>query len=326
MRMAVLGCGSIGCRHLRNLRALGVQDLVAFDPAAAACKILDHEPAAPLFTDLEALWATRPDVVFIAAPSNLHIPLALEAARRGCHLFIEKPLSHSREGIDFLAAEADRGRLVTLVACNMRFHPGPALIKQLLDEGAIGTVIAARIQNGSFLPRWRPRQDYHQSYSASPEFGGAVLDCIHEIDLALWYFGGAKVVAGVCSPASHIDLATDGLAEILLRHDSGVLSNVHLNFVQRDERRSCQIIGSTGTLYWDHSDRRVLLFGSEGTLDRSFSEPDGWRTNQMYLDELAYLLECVQANRPTFNPIAGGLAALDIALEVNRPGLRAVAR
>lgn len=320
-RLLVLGCGSIGQRHIENLMALGVRDIVAFDVLEERRRAVGNGLGVQVVDRLEVAWEYRPQVALIATSTDSHVPLALQASKHGCHLFIEKPVSHTLDRIDSLCAEVERRRLVAMVGCNMRFHPGPATIKQLIEDGVVGQVIAARIQTGSYLPRWRPSQDYHQGYSASPEWGGAILDCIHEIDLALWYLGPAKVVAAAWLPARTIGLETDGLAEIILRHESGVLSNVHLNFVQRDYRRTCQVIGSEGTIYWDFSERRVNVYGADSELARSLSEPEGWQTKQMYVDEMDHYLRAVQSGSETINPISGGLAALQIALSAKQMSL-----
>src|SRR5487761_1951170 len=314
MKIAILGCGSIGRRHLRNLVTLGQTDLLAFDPQSEAREQVLAETGVRVCATTAEVWREAPDAALITSPSNLHVPLALEAAQHGCDLFIEKPLSSTLDGLDELQSEVQSRELITMVGCNMRFHPGPAAVKALLDQAEIGAVLSARIQSGSYLPRWRPQSDYRQSYSASTEWGGAILDCIHEIDLALWYFGPASLLAAVRLPAQSLGLETDGLAEMLLRHEAGVLSSVHLNFVQRDSRRGCQIIGTTGTIYWDFSERVVKIFGEDGALSEAISEPPGWDANQMYLDEVKHFLQAVKTRQPTMNPVAGGVAALKIAL------------
>jgi predicted dehydrogenase len=238
----------------------------------------------------------------------------LEAARRGCHLFIEKPLSHSHEGVDELAGVVERQHLVSLVACNMRFHPGPAKLAELLAADAIGSVLAARIQASSYLPGWRPWQDYRQSYSASPEWGGILLDGIHEIDLALWLLGPAKLLFAAHRPAISLGLNTDGIAELVLAHDSGPFASIHLNFVQRDYRRTIQLIGERGTLDWDFTAGHVRHFGPDGRLSETFGPPPNWTLNDMYVDELRHFLACVAGKQATVNPIRGGIAALEIAL------------
>ncbi|NJN96691.1 MAG: Gfo/Idh/MocA family oxidoreductase [Anaerolineales bacterium] len=314
MRIAVIGCGSIGCRHLRNLHSLGYQDLLAFDPTEAARDYVKRELGVISLATLDEVWAQYPEVLLITAPTNLHAQLIQAAIQHQCHLFIEKPLSHGLNNLAELWTEIKEHGLISMVACNMRFHPGPATVKQLIEEETVGRVIAGRIQTGSYLPRWRPHQDYRQSYSASTEWGGAILDCIHEIDLALWYFGPAQVLAAAKTSASTIGLETDGLAEIILRHEAGILSNVHLNYVQHDYRRTCQVIGSEGTIYWDFNERRVQVYGPTGELIQTWPEPEGWLVNQMYLDELDHFLRAVQTGTPTVNPVGNGITTLKVAL------------
>lgn len=316
LRIAVLGCGSIGRRHLRNLAALGCRALIAYDPDPEARAAAGREVALSPRATLAGVWQERPDVALVAAPTNLHLPLAQEALKHGCHLFVEKPLSHTLDGLTGLEAEAAAAGRVTMVGCNMRFHLGPATVKRLLGEGSVGTVLAARLHTGSHLPRWRPGQDYRRGYSASPEWGGAVLDCIHELDLALWYFGPARLIAAACRPAHSLGLETDGLAEILLRHESGVLDSVHLNFVQRDYHRACQVIGSEGTIAWDFERKKVRLYGPDGKVARVIEEPPGWELNQMYVDELRHFLQAVETGSPSCNPLAAGREVLELALAV----------
>ena len=316
LRIAVLGCGSIGRRHLRNLSQLGAGELYAFDPVPAALETAHNETNALCFSSLDCIWEQQPNVAVITTPSNLHVGLALEAAQHNCALFVEKPLSHTLDGLDELCSEAERRNLVTMVGCNMRFHPGPAQVKRLLDDSAIGQVIAARIHTGSYLPGWRPGTDYRQSYSAQAALGGgAILDCIHEIDLALWYFGPGDVLAAVSLPATSIGLDIEGLAEMLIRHRSEVLSSVHLNFIQRDYHRSCEVIGADGSIYWNFSEGKVRVSRPDHET-QVFEQPADWTVNQMYVDEIRYFLDCVQNNTPTVNSLQRGLETLQVALTV----------
>jgi predicted dehydrogenase len=322
LRIAIAGCGSMGQRHISNLISLGHHPVVAVDPVEEQRRMVRENFNLRTVADLDDIWALSPDVVFVTSPSNLHLSQALKSAEHGCHLFIEKPLSHSLEGIaELIAAIVDR-RLITMIGCNMRFHPGPAMVKNLLEKDTIGNIVAARIQTGSYLPRWRPEQDYRGSYSASPHWGGAILDCIHEIDLALWYLGPARLIAAVHLPARTLGLETDGLAEIILKHDSGCMSSVHLNFVQRDYRRTCQIIGSEGTIYWDFADHAVRLYGPNGETVDVYSESTGWQLNQMYVHELEHFLASVKNNTQTMNPVAASLTTLGIALEARQDDKR----
>lgn len=313
-RIAVLGCGSIGRRHLQNLQQLGYTDVIVFDPIPEALRAVDTRGTVHCCARLADVWTRKPMVVLITTPSHVHVEVALEAAQHNCHLFIEKPLSHSLDCLDTLLYAVRQRHLVTMVGCNMRFHPGPLQVKQWLEAGRVGKVLSARFHTGSYLPRWRPQQDYRQSYSASPVWGGAVLDCIHELDLALWLLGAAHLRAAVLRPATTLDLQTDGLAELLLEHTSGALSSVHLNFVQRNCHRSIEIIGSTGTIAWDFNAACVDLYDENGVLAQHSTQPVAWQLNDMYLDEMAYFMDCVHAGETTCNTVAVAAQTLKIAL------------
>lgn len=310
----MLGCGSIGRRHATNLVARPDAIVAVYDKEPERSRQLATDVGATLAATIGDVWTWHPDAVVVAAPSFLHVRLAQQAADHGCHLFIEKPLGDSLDGVDALIAAATTQSLVTLVACNMRFHPGPATVKRLLDDGAVGQVIAARVQTGSYLPSWRPNTDFRRSYSAHPaQGGGAILDCIHEIDLALWYFGAARLSAASVRPARSLGLDIDGVAELLLDHSSGVLSSVHLNVVQRDYRRTCQVIGERGTIYWDAAEPAVIVDCGNGARARIALDAS-WTVNQMYIDEMSHFIECVGERRATVAPLDAGVRALEIAL------------
>jgi predicted dehydrogenase len=300
------------------LAELGHNDLIAFDPEPKVAEAVFNGFGVPVVTSINEVWERRPGTVIVAAPTNNHIELALAAAKIGSHILIEKPLSHTLDGVGQLQKEVRKNGLVSLVGCNMRFHPGPAQVKEWLDQGIIGETLSARVQTGSYLPRWRPDQDYRGSYSASPEWGGAVLDCIHEVDLALWLMGPGELAAAVTRPASVLGLETDGLSEIILEHASGALSSVHLNFVQRNYNRSIEVIGSEGTIEWDFNQGETKRYGLDGELADRVVQPQGWELNQMYLDELHHFLDCVDRGVPTCNPVEQGVESLKVALQARK--------
>ncbi len=95
MRIVVLGCGSIGCRHLGKLQSLGYAELLAYDPADQARNRTKEDIRNTGYSSLDEAWARKPEVPLVTVGTEAHLDLALEAAQHGCDLFIEKPLSHS---------------------------------------------------------------------------------------------------------------------------------------------------------------------------------------------------------------------------------------
>ena len=106
-----------------------------------------------------AALAHLPDFAVVSNPTALHLGTAMECARAGCHLFIEKPVSHTTDGCAELAAWVRSLRLVAMVGFQFRFHPGLREVKRLLDAGAIGDVVSAQAHWGEYLPAWHPWED-----------------------------------------------------------------------------------------------------------------------------------------------------------------------
>jgi predicted dehydrogenase len=291
--VVVAGAGSIGQRHLANLKALGVGRIAACDPDRQRLAQVAGELGVEMQTDFEsALAAVKPDTVFICTPPVLHVSQALSAVRAGAHVFIEKPLSNTTEGIDRLIAEARERNRVVQVGYNLRFHPGLQILKQLLDEGVIGRVLWAHVEAGQYLPDWRPWQDYRQSYTARSAMGGGILlDGSHELDYVLWLLGKPVDVVCMAGKVSSLEVDVEDCACVLLRMAEGGIVEVHLDFVQRSYSRHCKIAGEKGTLLWDFTSREVRLFSADSNAWQSF--PYSFEPNDMYVAEVKHFLDCV---------------------------------
>ena len=129
MKILLVGFGSIGKRHYRNLTSLGYRDIAVFDPSDKAFENADKIIRIKKF-DIDS--AKDFNTAFICSPNNLHIKHALICANAGLHLFIEKPLSHNFNGFNLLKKICRKKKLVTMIGCNMRFHPCLEFIKNIL--------------------------------------------------------------------------------------------------------------------------------------------------------------------------------------------------
>ncbi len=292
-KFLVIGCGSIGKRHIGNLIALNEKDIVAFDIKPERCQEVKSLFGVEVWDNLADAWNANPDVAVITTPTNMHVPLAIMAADHGCHMFIEKPLSHSLESIADLLDSVRRKNLVTLVGCNMRFHPCLKHIKKMIEDGVIGRVMAMRIEFGQYLPDWHPREDYRRGYSAHVELGGGIiLDAIHELDYIRWMLGEIDTVACIAGKLSDLEIDTEDTAAILLRFSSGAIGEMHLDYLQRVYSRTCHIIGDKGTIWWDYKTGEVIWYSAESKEWQSYRNPPEWEPNHMYREEFQHFLQC----------------------------------
>ena len=245
LSVLVVGCGSIGRRHARVLRSLEVGDIRACDPVESQRQVMLAEvPGVSLYAGYEAALADRPDTVLICTPPKLHVPMALQAIRAGCHVLCEKPLSDQPEGLEDLAAAADAAGRKVMVALCFRYHEGLVLAKQHLDTGRVGRLVSFRALMGEHLPEVRP--DYRDLFSS--HYLGA-FDLSHEIDLAIWYSGAPiKEICALSGTFSDIGIQAPDVVELLMEFENRCLASVHLDFFQCPRRRQTELLCTQGTI------------------------------------------------------------------------------
>lgn len=320
MKILIAGAGSIGQRHARNLRAIGMEEIALFEPDQIKREAIAKELSCEGFGNYdEALKMFKPDVVFVCSPTKFHVAQALAAAKASAHLFIEKPLNHTMEGVTELEKAVQEKDLICMVGCNMRFHHGPSTVKNLLDQGVIGRVKHAEITVAfNFTGRADfegKLEKYSKSYNADPAQGGATRECVHEIDLALWYFGPAVLKKATKEMATSIDLPQiEGASNLTLQHENGTVSDVHLSIMEPQYKRGCAIQGERGTIEWSFG-KDVVVRDTKGNVISSHPEPAGYEVNRMYIDEITYFLECVKKKNKPLGNLSEAKRALEVALE-----------
>jgi len=311
MKLLVIGCGSIGERHIRNLRSLSVDNILACDTNSDRLHLMKEKYDAEIYKDVDEALKKKPDAVLICTPPNLHIPMALKSIEHNAHIFVEKPISHNLEKVDDFLTEAKRKKLIVLVGYNLRFHQGIILMKKMINEKVVGKVLSARAEFGQYLPDWRPEQNYKQSYTGKNDMGGGViLDVSHEIDYIRWLLGDITEVSCFADKVSNLDVDVEDTAEILLKFKNKIIAEIHLDFVQREYSRNCKIIGEEGTLIWDYPGKYVKTYHS--TTKQWKTYPIEIEPNDMYVDEMKHFLECIKGKTPPL--ISGGEAKKVLAV------------
>ena len=306
--VAVLGLGSIGLRHARNLLELGCR-VSGFDPDPARRAML-AEAGGTALEKREAAFAHG--AVVIATPSAHHAADLADAVDAGCHVFIEKPLAHSAEGLDALIARAATRGLTVFAGFMLRYHPAVERLRTLIDEGVIDRIVTLRAVCGSWLPAWRPGQDYRKGYAADPRTGGVILDIVHEIDLACHLAGPATVAACVARRSGLLEMEAEDIADIVLAHDGGITSNLHLDYLARPPVRCGAVTGEGGTLAWDLNARTLLWSDATGAVRESAAYPGAW--NDDYIAQMRHFLACLDGETIPRCDGAEALAVLQTAL------------
>jgi predicted dehydrogenase len=316
MRILVVGAGSIGTRHINNLKALG-HEVYAVDLNPENLKKVTGSIQKG-FVSLKDGLKTRPQAAFICSFSNSHIKPALECAEAGCHLFIEKPLSTDMQGIEKLVKIVKAKKLVSMVGCNMRFHPAIAFLQNLVAKKAeFKKILSAELEFGYYLPF--AKKDYAQSYMAKRKLGGNIIfDCIHELDYAVWFFGQPKKVFCSAGKVSKLKIDTQDLAQMFIEFESGAMVLIHLDYLQHGYSRSCKIISDEAVALWDFTKGNVGLISRKSKKWRWIDKKAELYFNRMFIDEIKYFLKSVNSGSQTFNSIEDAIPVLKLAMAANR--------
>jgi predicted dehydrogenase len=316
----IVGYGSIGKRHLENF--LQFKDIRLTVYTKRNDLQLLKKKGIKVSNSLTECLKENPDIGVIANETSLHTPIAIKLAKEGLDLFLEKPLSNSLKDIEKLRAIVKKNKLITQMGCNLRFHPCIKKIKSLIEQQKIGKIISAQVQCCSYLPDYHRWEDYRKSYAARKDLGGGViLTQIHEIDYMYWFFQEVENVISMSGKFSDLDVTAEDYAPSLLKFKNKIIGELHLDYFQRPEFRSCKIRGTKGEIYWDSVDNCVDVFNMnkkrwETKFDSGFS--NNLDTYSSYVEELKHFLKCVKRRKETINDLEQGVTTLKIALAIKK--------
>ncbi len=314
MKFLIAGLGSIGRRHMHNLLALGQREIILYRTHRSTLPD-DDLISYPTETSLDKAISYKPDAVIISNPTSLHLEVAIPAALAGCHLLLEKPISHSMEGVDELCKAVEIGGGKVLVGYQYRFHPGLMKVKELLINGAIGRPLSVRAHWGEYLPGWHPWEDYRGSYSARADLGGGViLTLSHPLDYLLWLFGDVEEVWAFSGSLGDLELDVEDTAEIGLRFPNGVMGSVHLDYIQQPPSHHLFVMGSGGQIVWDYSSGCVKWY-QDGMDDwQTWHQPENFGRNDMFFSQMKHFLAVIRGEVSSVCSLGVGIRTLQVAL------------
>lgn len=315
MHILICGLGSIGRRHLRHFRSLGVDRIDAFRTGLATLSDAGQTAPDRVFYNIGEALAEKPDVVIIANPTSLHVGLAKLAVEAGSHVLIEKPLSHSLDGVDELIEISNRSGRIVSVAQNLRYHPVLKILRQWIhDAETLGEPQLFRAHCGSFLPAWHPWEDYRNSYAGSVELGGGCRRThIHELDYSVWMMGKVTDVQVLESLKHPIQTEVDEVTAFVMRHENGALSTVTLSLAEIPPSRSIHAAFTRGSFSADLISGEWTARNQDGWTQK-VDPPAGFDIDTTYREQAMDFLRAVRGEIAAPVPLEEAQEILKVAL------------
>ena len=293
-KIAFVGLGSIATRHLKNVAAYLSDrgDTFSIDLYRSQMRSLPEE-LQPLVKEVflyaEDFSAERQyDVVFVTNPTSMHYETLEKFCKNTKSFFIEKPVFDSTS-VDEAIFEKLKG-IKSYVACPLRYNAVLQYVKNNVD---FNLVYSARAISSSYLPDWRPGQDYRKTYSAHKDMGGGVsIDLIHEWDYLTWLFGMPIECKQMISKVSKLEIDSDDLAVYIGRNEKTTFE-LHLDYFGRQTLRTLDLFTADDTIHCD------LIAGTVNYLKKGETIKLESERNAFQMAEIAHFFEII--NNKTIN-------------------------
>ena len=301
MKYLVIGLGSMGQRRVRNLIALGCDNIAGFDTNADRRKDSNNKYNIVTYESLKvAISQFEPDVFIISTPPEFHMEYANFALKRKIHCFIEGSVVEADLILEL--SEKIKGTDIVIVpSCTMQFYPGPIKIKQLVEQGIIGKPLNFNYQTGQYLPDWHPWEKIEDFYVSNPETGGCREIVPFELTWLNDIFGYPEPLACVKRKLTNMNADIDDIYHCLLSYPSGVIGNLTVEVISRPRAtREFRLIGTEGEIVFDGESNMVkfinstmkdweVIFFNKGTVESQYINPE-----EPYIEEIRSFLKAVE--------------------------------
>lgn len=278
-KVCFIGIGSIAKRHIKNLSAIFEKEKKEIQIDAYRSgkgRSLTGNIIKRQYFNLEELPDDY-DIIFITNPTEYHLETLYKLKDKGKSFFIEKPLTSIKQ-LDKLKKMNKVGEEICYVACPLRYMK---VIQYVKNNIPVNEVYSIRCISSSFLPEWRPGQDYRETYSAHQNLGGGVeIDLIHEWDYIKYLFGMPERIQKIIRRVSDLEIDSNDIACYIGEYGDKIVE-IHLDYFGREPIRIMQLFTKYDTIECDLLKSEVRYLKQRKTL--SFEENrDDYQTAELY--------------------------------------------
>ena len=276
LRVGIVGTGFGARVQIPGFRAAGYEVTAICSARLDRARAAAEQAGIPVAVDLVNDLVVRDDVdvVCVTSPPTLHREHAL-AARAGKHVICEKPMARDTGEAREMLAAAERAGVVHAIDHEFRYTPARSKVKELLEARAIGDMRLALVMEmtGMLVDPTRPRQEWWLRRDRAGGLLGAIGS--HWIDSLIWWLGAVERVSSELGISAKTRPTTDGgsarvtaddTAQLLIRMSSGAIATIQLSSAVHHPSRRVILYGSDGTIVLG-GDGRVLLARGSGALE-----------------------------------------------------------
>lgn len=310
-KLLICSFGSIGKRHLRVIKKYDPSIKVAVYRSGKGNRSDDETLADFITQDLNESLEWDPSAAIICSPASDHLKQSIIFGRKKIPLLIEKPIGTGYENHSAWNDLKTIDQYVPiLIGYTLRHNELIKKTKEYLKEKRIGKIIDADFYCGSWLPNWRPGQNYTQTVSSIKELGGGVLlELSHEIDLANWFFGPLVIHSAFSSKSNIFGIEVEDNCSIIAHNQNGSVITLRLNFCTQPNKRIISIRGENGQILIDLQRNKLEIYNDKKLIS---SETSFQKRNDIFLCQLIHFFGCIKKSHKPICTLNDGLEVLDL--------------
>ena len=321
MRFLIIGCGSMGKRRARCLRAMGYDSIAAYDPLEDRRAAIAGQPGVDVFCDADSAFAAGADFALICVPPHLHKGYLLRCIEGGIPAFCEAPMVLTLEDADEVIGSARAAKAFIAPSCTYLHNAIHRTAKAFVDDKPYGRLLGYLSHAGQHVADWHPYEDYRGFYASKRSEGGMCIDMLpHEFQMLTWLAGDVAALACMARRRSR-DIETDEGAldtyDVLLDMRSNVSAVVHHDMVQRPPVVLRRLVFESGVVEYDWRSFRHARHAGP-----AFTGKPGWQADplegydfeRMYIDELQHALDALAGRAGYLMPLERERRMLELVL------------
>jgi len=311
VKVAVVGYGNMGMRHIDSLLAIGVRE-IAIVRRDSSQAVADRHQGFSVFDSLESGIEWGASAVVIANVTAAHAFSLKTAMQRGLPVLVEKPVAGDLDSLSDISDTARSSTSEVLVGYDLRFCGALDQLRSLIDSGILGKIAFANLDAGGYLPSWRPDLDYRELYSSSGSLGGGVtLDLVHEMDSMLALFGRPDSVTATVGQKGKLDIDVEDVAQLTFDYESGPIVGIRLDYLRRPFTRSYTLVGSDATVVWNEQAGEIVVYEDDSDDGRVvWGDP----VPNAFVAEMRHFLDVVEGRSKPLVSLEEGIASARLAL------------
>jgi len=296
MKVCVIGLGSMGKRRVRDLLALGIEQVAGMDLSSERCAEVERLFGIETFSCAEQVFSDlKFDALVISTPPDQHVTYGERAAKAGKPFFMEANVVLT--GLPELDLLCKSQKVFAAPSCTMRFHPSVKVLKQMVERISPREIASFSYVSGQYLPDWHPWEDYRQFYAARKDTGACREIVPFELNWLTWLFGEVTGITAIKAKRAKLEVEIDDIYLLTVIFNSGVIGSLEVNVISRIPERTFRAISEGWHIIWNWQDQKVTLYDAGADSWKIYPESHGFKKynlETMYLDEMKAFITAVK--------------------------------